>query len=294
MSEQIKTYQHVVQSDRTSSFDLKRTQDIYDERGGAADSPHRHDYYTVLLTDKSRGVHMIDFKEYELGDHQVWFVSPGQVHQIKEVDRPTGYVMTFTPAFLGLYGIQQQFIDEINLFRAFGDTPPLEVDNATFKTLESFAQSMFEKLNDPHRHTYDAIAALLKLFLIECNMACDIPEEQLVHTMHSGTYLFTDFKQLVEDNFLHEHSVKFYAGQLAVSPDHLNKTVKSLTGRSAKEVISGRIILAAKRMLWFSNMATKQIGYELGFEESAHFSQFFKRNTGMSPTEFRSAQNGFL
>jgi AraC-like DNA-binding protein len=153
---------------------------------------------------------------------------------------------------------------------------------------------MFEKLNDPHRHTYDAVAALLKLFLIECNMACDIPEEQLVHTMHSGTYLFTDFKQLVEDNYQREHSVKFYAGQLAVSPDHLNKTVKSLTGRSAKEVISGRIILAAKRMLWFSNLAAKQIGYELGFEESAHFSQFFKRNSGMSPTEFRSAQNGFL
>ena len=108
---------------------------IYDSTGGQADTPHRHDYYTVLLAEKSRGIHMIDFKEYELGDRQVWFVAPGQVHRVAETERPVGFVMTFTPDFLSLYGIEQQFIDEINLFRPFGDAPPLDLDQEVFEML---------------------------------------------------------------------------------------------------------------------------------------------------------------
>lgn len=290
----IKTYHHVVQSDRSSSFDLKQTGGIYDLAKGNPDSPHRHDYYTVLMAEVSRGVHMVDFTEYAMGDRQVWFVAPGQVHQVKETMRPTGYVMTFTPAFLALYGIEQQFIDDINLFRAFGEAPPIELDDKAFRSLKLLVLDMQDRLAQPNKHTYHAIAALLKLFLIECNLACDIPDEQLVQTMHSGTHLFTQFKQLVEKEFTREHSVKYYARELAVSPDHINKIVKSLTGNSAKEVITGRIILAAKRMLWFSNLSAKQVAFELGFDEAPHFSQFFKRNTGVSPIEFRNSQNGFL
>jgi len=53
-------------------------------RNGKPDTPHRHNYYTVLLVKKAKGKHIIDFKEYALIGNQVFFVGPEQVHQIVE------------------------------------------------------------------------------------------------------------------------------------------------------------------------------------------------------------------
>ena len=76
---------------------------------------------------------------------------------------------------------------------------------------------------------------------------------------------------------------------LAVTADYLNKTVKNITGKPAKEHIQSKLIVEAKRTLLFSNISSKELSYELGFEESAHFNNFFKKTTGFSPTEFRSS-----
>ena len=81
--------------------------------------------------------------------------------------------------------------------------------------------------------------------------------------------------------------VSDYADMLAVTPDYLNKTVKSSTGKSAKEHIQSKIATEAKRSLIFSNLSGKELAYDLGFDESAHFNNFFKKTTGLTPTEFR-------
>jgi AraC-like DNA-binding protein len=74
---------------------------------------------------------------------------------------------------------------------------------------------------------------------------------------------------------------------LNVTADYLNKTVKNITGKSAKEHIQTKIIIEAKRSLLFSEISSKELAYELGFEESAHFNNFFKKITGQTPSEFR-------
>jgi AraC-like DNA-binding protein len=78
---------------------------------------------------------------------------------------------------------------------------------------------------------------------------------------------------------------------MAVTSDYLNKTVKNLTGKSAKDHIQSKLITEAKRALLFSNITNKELAYELGFEESSHFNNFFKKMTGQTPTEFRSTSN---
>jgi len=85
-----------------------------------------------------------------------------------------------------------------------------------------------------------------------------------------------------------EHQVSGYADEIAVTADYLNKIVKNLTGVSAKEHIQNKLVLEAKRSLIFTDISNKELAFSLGFEEAAHFNNFFKKMTGMSPGEFRS------
>ena len=57
-------------------------EDIYVKRSGQTDEPHRHNYFTVLIIKQAKGLHKIDFNSYELAQQQIFFVAPGQVHQV--------------------------------------------------------------------------------------------------------------------------------------------------------------------------------------------------------------------
>ena len=98
------------------------------------------------------------------------------------------------------------------------------------------------------------------------------------------------FKKLIDTHYKSWHSTNQYASELHISPDYLNKIVKSQTGKTAKEHIQSRIIIGAKRLLYFTELSNKEIGFELGFSEPANFSAFFKKSVGISPSQFKSEQ----
>ncbi|UUW08640.1 helix-turn-helix domain-containing protein [Flavobacterium plurextorum] len=88
-----------------------------------------------------------------------------------------------------------------------------------------------------------------------------------------------------------QHHVQFYAGALFVTPGHLNKMVKEITGRSAKTFIIEALINVSKLLLADSDYSVAKIADELEFSSAENFGVFFKRHTGLLPTEFRSKKN---
>ena len=91
MSDTIKNYSSIQNQYSLKDFGISRMEDIYEKRKGVADDPHRHDYYTILLVKRGSGKHFIDFNEYALSNNQVFFVSPGQVHQVVESSKTYGF-----------------------------------------------------------------------------------------------------------------------------------------------------------------------------------------------------------
>jgi len=264
-------------------------EDIYTKRNGQADEPHRHNYYTVLVVNKAKGLHKIDFNTYELSNQQIFFVAPGQVHQVIETEKSFGFVMTFSNHFLVENSIPISFIESLNLFQNYGQSPPLLPSKKQFDIIEDFAKSIFKLFNTETNMKSFSIGAFLKLLLIECNNICAInPIESDIDS--TGDNLIRAFRKAVEKNYKKEHSTTFYANGLYITPDHLNRTIKAKTGKTAKDYIQARIITEAKRLLYFSNLSNKEIAYELGFTEPANFSAFFKKHTQLSPLNFKKKE----
>lgn len=286
--EALKAYQNVSLADQSLSFALKRMEEIYDKTDGKPDEPHWHAYYTIVFVREGRGVHHIDFHSFELGENQVYFISPGQVHQIVEHEKSSGWALTFSPQFLLENGIDRNFIADLHLFQDFGFTPPLTLNPTEAARLQFLAEEMDQLQQSHQKFRYEAVGALLKLFLIQCNHVCELCREENTQTVQATVTLLREFKKLLNEKYAVWHKVSQYAEAMFITPDHLNASVKALTHKSAKEHIQSRIIVSAQRYLRHTDLPQKEIAYALGFSEPANFSQFFKKCTGLSPTAFRN------
>lgn len=95
------------------------------------------------------------------------------------------------------------------------------------------------------------------------------------------------FFVVLSRNYTVHHQVAFYADALSVTPDYLSTVAKACTGMSAKQAIESRIVLAMKAMLEGTDLPVKDIAHRLHFEDSSHMCRVFRRNTFMSPLEYR-------
>lgn len=286
MNTKIKTYEQVNREDVSSTFSVSKMEASYAKRVGKKEAPHRHEFYTVILISKAKGQHFIDFNEYLLEGNQVFFVSPGQVHQVLEEEKSFGYVLTFSTQFLVNNNIPISFIGDLNLFNDYGNSSPLKLNQDQLEKLTQFCKEIAHFHNSDLKFKEQAIGASLKLFLIHCNnLETEVEENPQI--LQAGHTILKNFKDAVELHHTEWHSSQQYADHLHITPDHLNRTIKSLIGKTVKDCIQTRIAIAAKRLLYFSDLSTKEIGYELGFSEASNFSAFFKKYTQVSPSEFK-------
>lgn len=287
----IKTYLFTENAQSFSGFALKQMEDVYRNAQGAPDSPHRHDYYTIIFIERGEGFHYVDFTEYNIEDLTIYFIQPGQMHQLVMSSEPVGWVMTFTEEFLVVNSISEKLINDIYLFNDYGQSPPLKVNEKDLPVFKSLIDQINQFTESMESYTLEAIGSLLKIFLIQSNNRCNLRKSNNPQLIETGNRILSTFKQLLNKSFATAHMVSDYANQMAVTADYLNKTVRNLTGKSAKDHIQSKLITEAKRALLFSNISNKELAYELGFEESSHFNNFFKKMTGQTPSGFRSTSH---
>lgn len=102
------------------------------------------------------------------------------------------------------------------------------------------------------------------------------------------------FNLMVENNYRKEHTVQFYADKLNKSPKTLANYFGLYNHKSPLAVIQDRIILEGKRLLMYTDKSAKEIAYELGYDDASYFSNFFKKQTGYAPSDFRNVKSSLL
>lgn len=278
--------------DEEVSFAMRSVEEVIEMFGNRVDHPHSHNYYTVLWSQNYSGRHIIDYKEYEMRPNDIFFVSPGQVHQVEHSEDPKGMVILFSCDFLNKNYVGQSFISNLNLFSEIGNTPPIQISNDSAFQLNELVYKMREVLNKEDPYKFDKIGAYLKLFLLECSPYSHPPLiERNDQFLQAGGQLIKNFKSLLDIHFKEWHKVNDYSQELNISSDYLNNVVKSSMGKTAKEMIQQRLILEAKRMGLHTRLSNKEIAFHIGFNEPSHFSRFFTKVEGHSFTTFRTSLN---
>jgi AraC family transcriptional activator of pobA len=249
--------------------------------------PHRHDFYEILFLTKGRGKHTIDLKQYEIRPNSIFFLSPGQIHSLELSDDIYGYIFLFTSEFYHLNKQDKNKLLEFSFFyNISSENPPLYLNAPKDVQLmaDLFTQACNENKND-FNDSQDLIRSLLDIILIKCQrLYPSNPKEKA----NKGRLMVKKFKQLIEEKYMDNHSVKHYAGLLSITQNHLSETVKDITGRTPLDLINEKMILEIKRMLLHSELNISEIAYHLNFEDQSYFSKYFKKNTGLTPIEFRT------
>ena len=147
---------------------------------------------------------------------------------------------------------------------------------------EMITQMMWEDYQNVSEYSQMNIRAIIQQLCVR-SMEWDDQKSAL----RSGEY--AQFRRLLFQEFRNLKKVKDYASLLNVSEKSLNEMVKKNTGKSASTIIYDQVIMEAKRLLQTS-ISAKEAAYNLNFDDPAHFSKFFKNQTGISPSEFQKQQ----
>lgn len=131
------------------------------------------------------------------------------------------------------------------------------------------------------------VSLFITLEDILINSSDDIPK----HFESTPWRIMGDFFVLLAKHYTVSHEVRFYASELCVSPQYLNRISRTCIGKSAKDAINDRLLLAMKALLESTNMSVKCIADRLHYEDPSYMCRFFRRYVGMSPLEYRRLKN---
>ena len=242
-------------------------------------------YFEIIwITGGSANI-QIDFNNSVIEINHLFFIRPGMAHQCIPGKDAKGYVIQFDESF---FDLDNQYADRSYysfLFQLFGHSKSINV-RALNGELEQTIQSMLHEFKSNYSFRMEILKRYFKIFLIY--LSRHLEDSFLEVKQTRNLELVNRFIYLVDKKFKSQKMVAEYACELAITANYLNEVTKKITGFSAGHHIRRRIILEAKRLGRYSGHCMKEIAYNLGFSDSAHFSKFFKTVEGTNFTEFKN------
>jgi AraC family transcriptional regulator, transcriptional activator of pobA len=252
---------------------------------------NRRTYYKISLINGKNRVEYAD-KVLDIEDHAVLFATPKIPYRYVPADRnQAGHFCVFTPDFmpksktgfdltkLPIFSPQSDFVFQIT---------PSQYDD-----INAIFSKMHEEIASDYTFKYDLLRNyVLELIHYGQKLKPVVPTQTHIN---ASTRIFSLFIELLERQFpienttqiLQLRTAKDFADTLKVHVNHLNKVLKETSGKTTTEIIASRVSQEAKILLKQTSWNISEIAYSLGFEEVAHFSNFFKKQARVSPLAFR-------
>lgn len=263
-------------------------QKFISEKTDVVTSPHRHSFYQILFITEGSGEHFIDFKTHTIEKGDLFFLVPGQIHKWIFDKNTKGIVVNFNNNFFSSFLARANYLDDFPFFIGNGEYSKISLKNRYQEIIQ-----LFDKIIAEYKLCLECSWDLLRLYLLELfikgNRVVSAENHHQIHNKHQF-FLLRSFEKLIEENYKTKKLPKDYAEMLFVTPNHLNALCQKTKGISAGELIRNRILLEAKRLLVNSSLTISEIAYQLNYQDNSYFSRFFKKNTGITPDDFRNSK----
>ena len=272
-------------------FNIFKINDLI-QRKNTAMPYNRRAYYKISMIS-GRNIAEYADKVIDIEKNALLFATPKIPYNwLPKDDNQFGYFCIFTHDFL-TQNKSGVVLDDLPIFHP-GGYPIFQLSDEETEDITSLFKKMYKELSSDYAYKYD----LLRNYVLELiHYGQKLQPATSLYPSHTASARVSSlFIELLERQFpiesphqkLSLRTAKDYADRLAVHVNHLNKVLKENTGKTTTDMIAGRIIQEAKILLKQTDWNFSEIAYCLGFEQVAHFSNFFRKQTALAPIAFRA------
>jgi AraC family transcriptional regulator, transcriptional activator of pobA len=256
---------------------------------------NRRLYYKISLIKGKNLVEYVD-KTVMIEKQGILFATPKIPYRYTPQNKKqSGFFCVFTKEFLSKSKIGL-LIDDLPIYQYNSDFV-YQLNDEQYLEMETIFKKMDAELSSDYAFKYDLLRNYV-LELIHTGQKLKPMETNTVST-NAASRISSLFIELLERQFPIESVAQViqlktpldFAKRLGIHINHLNKVLKEATSRNTTEIINGRITEEAKILLRQTQWNVSEIAYSLGFGEVAHFSNFFKKQTSLSPLKYRNGLN---
>lgn len=249
--------------------------------------PHKRDFFEIGVIVRHKKEMKIGGQNFKEMTNGLAIVSPFQTityGKDNSNNQDEGYVLYFKSSILENLNQPCEVVNEFSFFKMH--TLALYfLSEEDFEEVYLLADELYHEAKNEKLHSFEIIKSLLLVFLYKIKRIT-INNEGIV-AVNRFEKIMSKFENAIHAGNYSLLSVQSCAEQLNISPIYLSECVKKVTGKSAQRILIDYKILQAKALLHQKGMTLDRLADTLGFNDVANFNQFFKRHTGITPTQFR-------
>lgn len=265
-----------------SQYFIVRTEEMYRHVKQAVPAS-RSTTHICLYTTQGIARMKIGSERYEIGKDEMLFVPAGQVFSFGTGEENKGFLFVFHRDLFISKLMQSDPFQEFGFLKVWGN-PHIRLDKSQAERVLHLLHRLFEDYIENGLKNTGIIRSYLAALLHEVNLnqAAAVPRRS-----SAPGDLANRFRELLHAHVVTRKQVTDYASLLNVTPNHLNKVVKSVTGKSPTRWIDEALVSEAKILLLQSRLSVQEIAQAIGFEDPSYFTRLFRKYEQATPTAFR-------